>query len=80
MFCFICNDNNGDNFMTRILNKVRAFAKGKKVMTTIAVPNAKTQDVNKYRKLYGKKAIYKKDHIEYVKPFIRVQAMTPQEI
>ena len=64
----------------RVLNKVRAFAKGKKVMTTIAVPNARTQDVNKYRKLYGKKAIYKKDHIEYVKPFIRVQAMTPQEI
>ena len=64
----------------RVLNKVRAFAKGKKVMTTIAVPNAKTQDVNKYRKLYGKKAIYKKHGIQYVKPFIRVQAMTPQEI
>ena len=49
-------------------------------MTTIAVPNAKTQDVEKYRKLYGKKAIYKKDGKQYVKPFIRVQAMTPQEI
>ena len=67
-------------FNQRVLNKAEAFAKGKKVMTTIAVPNARTQDVNKYRKLYGKKAIYKKAHIEYVKPFIRVQAMTPQEI
>ena len=67
-------------FNQRVLNKAEAFAKGKKVMTNIAVPNARTQDVNKYRKLYGKKAIYKKDHIEYVKPFIRVQAMTPQEI
>jgi len=66
--------------MTRILNKVIAFSKGKKVMTTIAVPNAKTQDVDKYRKLYGKKAIYRKDGMPYVKPFIRVQAMTPQEI
>ena len=66
--------------MTRILNKVRAFAKGKKVMTTIAIPNARTQDVNKYRKLYGKKAIYKRHGVQYVKPFIRVQAMTPQEI
>ena len=64
----------------RVLNKAIAFSKGKRVMTTISVPNARTQDVNKYRKLYGKKAIYKKDHIEYVKPFIRVQAMTPQEI
>ena len=64
----------------RVLNKVIAFSKGKKVMTSIAVPNAKTQDVDKYRKLYGKKAIYKKDGIQYVKPFIRVQAMTPQEI
>lgn len=64
----------------RILNKIKAFAKGKKVMTTIAVPNAKTQDVEKYRKLYGTKAIYKRHNIQYVKPFIRVQAMTPQEI
>ena len=66
--------------MNRIMNKVNAFAKGKKVMTTVAVPNAKTQDVEKYRKLYGKKAIYKRHGIQYVKPFIRVQEMTQQEI
>ena len=64
----------------KILNKVIAFSKGKRVMTSIAVPNAKTQDVDKYKKLYGKKAIYKRHGIQYVKPFIRVQAMTPQEI
>ena len=67
-------------FNNRVLNKAEAFAKGKKVMTTISVPDAKTQDVKKYKKLYGKKAIYTKNYIEYVKPFIRVQAMTPQEI
>ena len=67
-------------FNQRVLNKAQAFAENRRVMTTISIPNARTQDVNKYRKLYGKKAIYKKDHIEYVKPFIRVQAMTPQEI
>ena len=67
-------------FNQRVLNKAEAFSKGKKVMTTIAVPNAKTQDIDKYRKLYGKKAIYKRYGIQYVKPFIRVQAMTPQEV
>ena len=64
----------------RILNKVNAFAKGKKVMTTIAVPNAKTEDVMKYKNLYGNKAIYKKNGIQYVKPFIRVKANTMMEI
>ena len=67
-------------FNQRVLNKAEAFAKGKKVMTTISVPNHRSANVQKYKKLYGKKAIYKKMGIEYVKPFIRVQAMTPQEI
>ena len=64
----------------RVLNKVIAFSKGKKVMTTISVPDHRSANVQKYKKLYGKKAIYKRWGIEYVKPFIRVQAMTPQEI
>tara|TARA_R100000808_G_scaffold10337_1_gene27505 strand:- start:1368 stop:1580 length:213 start_codon:yes stop_codon:yes gene_type:complete len=67
-------------FNQRVLNKAQAFAENKRVMTTISIPNAKAQDVDKYRKLYGKKAIYKRHGIQYVKPFIRVQAMTPQEI
>ena len=67
-------------FNQKVLNKAQAFAENKRVMTTISIPNAKTQDVDKYRKLYGKKAIYKRHGIQYVKPFIRVQAMTPQEI
>ncbi len=64
----------------RVINRAIAFAKGKRVMTTISVPNAKAEDPFKYKQLYGKKAVYKKMGIEYVKPFIRVQAMTPQEI
>ena len=64
----------------RVINRAIAFAKGKRVMTTISVPNAKAEDPFKYKKLYGKKAVYKKMGIEYVKPFIRVQAMTPQEV
>ena len=64
----------------RVMNRAIAFAQGKRVMTTISVPNAKAEDPSKYKKLYGKKAVYKKMGIEYVKPFIRVQAMTPQEI
>jgi hypothetical protein len=67
-------------FNQRVLNKAQAFAENRRVMTTISIPNAKAQDVDKYRKLYGKKAIYKRHGIQYVKPFIRVQAMTPQEI
>ena len=64
----------------RVLNKAIAFAQGRKVMTTVSIPNAKTQDVSKYRKQYGAKAIYKKDGREYVKPFIRVQAITPMDL
>ncbi len=64
----------------KIINKINAFAKGKRVMTTITVPNAKTQDVMKYKNLYGSKAIYKKYGIQYVKPFIRVKANTMMEI
>jgi len=64
----------------RVMNKAIAFSKGKRVMTTISVPNARAEDPAKYKKLYGSKAVYKKMGIEYVKPFIRVQAMTPQEI
>ena len=64
----------------RVLNKAIAFARGKKVMTSIAVPDAKSKDVNKYRKQYGAKAIYIKNGIEYVKPFIRVRAKTPMEL
>ena len=64
----------------RVMNRAIAFAQGKRVMTTISVPNAKAEDPSKYKKLYGKKAVYKKMGIEYVKPFIRVQAMTPQEV
>tara|TARA_R100001082_G_C4233916_1_gene104426 strand:- start:226 stop:438 length:213 start_codon:yes stop_codon:yes gene_type:complete len=67
-------------FNQRVLNKAEAFAKGKKVMTTISVPDHRSASVKKYKQLYGKKAIYKRWGIEYVKPFIRVQAMTPQEI
>ncbi len=64
----------------RVLNKAIAFSKGKRVMTTISVPNAKAEDPAKYKKLYGSKAIYKRHGIQSVKPFIRVQAMTPQEV
>ena len=64
----------------RVMNRAIAFAQGKRVMTTISVPNAKAEDPFKYKQLYGKKAVYKKMGIEYVKPFIRVQAMTPQEV
>ena len=66
--------------MNRVINRAIAFSKGKKVMTIIAVPNARGASVQKYKKLYGKKAIYKKWGIEYVKPFIRVQAQTAMEV
>ena len=62
------------------LNKAIAFAKGKKVKTTLAVKNAKSQNVAEYRGKHGKKAIYTKNGVEYVKPFIRVQAMSMREI
>ena len=64
----------------RELNKAIAFAKGKKVKTTLAVKNAKSQNVAEYRKKYGKRAIYTKNGVEYVKPFIRVRAMSMGEI
>ena len=64
----------------KVLNKGVAFAQGKKVMTSIAVPDAKSKDVDKYRKQYSAKAIYIKNGIEYVKPFIRVRAKTPMEL
>jgi hypothetical protein len=64
----------------RVLNKAIAFARGKKVMTSIAVSDAKSKDVSEYRRKYGKKAIYKKNGVEYVKPFIRVQAKTSMEL
>ena len=44
----------------RVLNRAIAFSKGKRVMTTISVPNAKAEDPAKYKKLYGSKAVYKK--------------------
>ena len=62
------------------MNKVIAFSKGKKVATTLAVKDAKSQDVAEYRRKYGKKAIYTKNGVEYVKPFIRVQARTQMDI
>ena len=71
--------HNGGNCM-RELNKAIAFAKGKKVMTTLVVKNAKSQNVAEYRGKYGKKAIYTKNGVEYVKPFIRVRAMSMGEI
>ena len=64
----------------RELNKAIAFAKGKKVMTTLVVKNAKSQNVAEYRGKYGKKAIYTKNGVEYVKPFNRVRAMSMGEI
>jgi len=64
----------------RVINKAIAFARGKKVMTSIAVPDAKSKDVSEYRRKYGKKAVYKKNGVEYVKPFIRVQAKTSMEL
>ena len=64
----------------RIFNKVIAFSKGKKVMTTLAVKDAKSQNVAEYRRKHGKKAIYTKNGVEYVKPFIRVQAMSMREL
>jgi len=64
----------------KIINKINAFAKGKRVMTTISVPDHRSANVQKYKQLYGKKAIYKKWGIEYVKPFIRVKANTMMEI
>lgn len=66
--------------MDRVFNKAMAFAKGKRVMTTISVPNHRSASVKKYKELYGKKAIYKRWGIEYVKPFIRVVALTPMDI
>ena len=69
----------GGNCM-RELNKAIAFAKGKKVMTTLVVKNAKSQNVAEYRGKYGKKAIYTKNGVEYVKPFIRIRAMSMGEI
>ncbi len=66
--------------MNKVINKAIAFSKGKKVMTTISIADAKNQSVEKYYKLYGKKAIYKKDGVKYVKPFIRVQAQTAMEV
>ena len=64
----------------RELNRAIAFAKGKKVMTTLVVKNAKSQNVAEYRKKYGKRAIYTKNGVEYVKPFIRIRAMSMGEI
>ena len=58
----------------RVLNKVIAFSKGKRVMTTLTIKDAKTKDVSEYRRKYGKTAIYIKNGREYVKPFIRVVA------
>ncbi len=69
----------GGNCM-RELNRAIAFAKGKKVMTTLVVKNAKSQNVAEYRGKYGKKAVYTKNGVEYVKPFIRVRAMSMGEI
>ena len=66
--------------MNKVINRAIAFSKGKKVMTTISIADAKNQSVEKYYKLYGKKAIYKKDGVKYVKPFIRVQAQTAMEV
>ena len=64
----------------RELNKTIAFAKGKKVMTTLVVKNAKSQNVSEYRGKYGKKATYIKNGTEYVKPFIRIRATSMREI
>ncbi len=64
----------------RELNKTIAFAKGKKVMTTLVVKNAKSQNVSEYRGKYGKKATYIKNGTEYVKPFIRIRATSIREI
>jgi hypothetical protein len=62
------------------MNKVMAFSKGKKVAMTLAVKDAKSQDVAEYRRKYGKKAIYIKNGVEYVKPFIRVHARAQIDI
>jgi hypothetical protein len=64
----------------RVLNKAIAFSKGKKVMTTLTVKDAKSQNVAEYRRKHGKKAIYTKNGVEYVKPFIRVRAMSAMDI
>ena len=69
----------GGNCM-RELNRAIAFAKGKKVMTTLVVKNAKSQNVSEYRGKYGKKATYIKNGTEYVKPFIRIRATSMREI
>ena len=69
----------GGNCM-RELNRAIAFAKGKKVMTTLVVKNAKSQNVAEYHKKYGKRAIYTKNGVEYVKPFIRIRALSMGEI
>ena len=58
----------------RVLNKVIAFSKGKRVMTTLTIKDAKTKDVSEYRRKYGQKAIYIKNGREYVKTLIRVVA------
>ena len=39
----------------------------------ISIENAKIQDVKEYKNKYGKKAIYKKNGREYVKPFISIK-------
>ena len=63
-----------------IINRAFAFSKGKKVMTTLTVKDAKSKNVAEYRKKYGKRAIYTKYGVEYVKPFIRVQAISAMDI
>jgi len=64
----------------RILNKVIAFSKGRRVMTTLTVKDAKSQNVAEFRRKHGNKAIYTKNGKEYVKPFIRVPAITGIDI
>ena len=66
--------------MNRVLNKVEALAKGRKVKCTVSILNAKLADVQEYRKKYGKKAIYVKNGKEYVKPFIRTRANTQKDL
>ena len=63
-----------------IINRAFAFSKGKKVMTTLTVKDAKSKNVAEYRKKYGKRAIYTKYGVEYVKPFIRIQAISAMDI
>ena len=64
----------------RVMNRAAAFAEGRRVMTTLKVPNARLANVSEYRAKYGDKAIYKMNGIEYVKPFIRVVAAIPMEV